>query len=173
MNTNIHPITPAPSPPAAHTEDAPAYGRQDDDATIERALAILSGRMTAPGQFFSAPIQTRSYLTLRMGGLEHEEFRVLFLDSQHRLLTDAFMFRGTITQTSVYPREIVKEALRHNAAAAILAHNHPSGELSPSRADETLTKTVKEALALVDVRVLDHIIVSATGAVSMAEKGLV
>jgi DNA repair protein RadC len=97
----------------------------------------------------------------------------LFLDSQHKLLAFEELFRGTLTQTSVYPREVVLRALHHQAAAVVLAHNHPSGSVQPSRADEALTSTLKAALALVDVRVLDHVIVGTGEALSMAEKGLV
>ena len=104
---------------------------------------------------------------------DHEVFSVLFLDAQHRVIEFSEMFRGTLTQTSVYPREVVKEALRLNAAALIFTHNHPSGSLVPSRADEALTQTLKSALSLVDVKVLDHIITSNSGALSMAEKGLI
>jgi DNA repair protein RadC len=99
-------------------------------------------------------------------------FAVLFLDAQHRMLAMEEMFRGTLTQSSVYPREVVKRALHHQASAVVLAHNHPSGSVQPSRADEMLTHTLKAALALVDVRVLDHIIVSQGESLSMAEQGL-
>ncbi len=97
---------------------------------------------------------------------------VLFLDAQNRVIASEEMFRGTLTQTSVYPREVVKRALAHNAAAVILAHNHPSGVAEPSRADEFLTRTLRESLALIDVRVLDHFIVAGNGVVSFAERGL-
>jgi len=102
----------------------------------------------------------------------HEIFAVLFLDAQHRLIACDEMFRGTLTQTAVYPREVVKQALRHNCAAVILAHNHPSGVAEPSRADEALTRALQSALALVDVRVLDHIVVGAASSTSFAERGL-
>ena len=98
---------------------------------------------------------------------------MLFLDSQHRLLAMEELFRGTLNQTSVYPREVVQRALHHHAAAVVLAHNHPSGDVEPSRADEALTQTLKAALALVDVRVLDHIVVGPGKALSMAERGLI
>ena len=100
-------------------------------------------------------------------------FAVLFLDAQNRLVAMEEMFRGTLTHTSVYPREVVKRALHHQAGAVVLAHNHPSGSVQPSRADETITQTLKAALALVDVRVLDHIIVGQGETFSMAERGLV
>ena len=112
-------------------------------------------------------------LRLRIGWLPHEVFAALFLDAQNRLIDDEELFRGTLTQTSVYPREVVKHALKHNAAALILAHNHPSGVAEPSRADELLTASLKQSLALVDVRVLDHLIVAGNATVSLAERGLV
>ena len=107
-----------------------------------------------------------------MGGLEHEVFAVLHLDSQNRVIEYVEMFRGSVSQTSVYPREVVKEALARNSAALMLVHNHPSGSTQPSRADEHLTQTLKAALALVDVRVLDHVIVAGSELLSMAERGL-
>jgi DNA repair protein RadC len=122
---------------------------------------------------FNSPVAVREYLQLQMGGRAHEVFAVLFLDSQNRLIALEELFRGTLNQTSVYPREVVLRALHHHAAAVVLAHNHPSGEARPSRADETLTQTLKAALALVDVRVLDHFIVTRDAAASMAELGLV
>ena len=119
------------------------------------------------------PEAVKHYLQLHLGAKKHEVFAVLFLDSQHRLLALEELFRGTLSQTSVYPREVVLRALHHHAAAVVLAHNHPSGTVSPSRADEALTQALKAALALVDVRVLDHVIVAPGQALSMAEKGLV
>ncbi len=113
------------------------------------------------------------YLQLHFGHKPHEVFAVLFLDSQHRLIALEELFRGTLSQTSVYPREVVLRALHHHAAAVVLAHNHPSGTAEPSRADEMLTQTLKSALSLVDVRVLDHFVVTASACRSMAELGLV
>jgi DNA repair protein RadC len=121
---------------------------------------------------FNSPLVVREYLQLQIGHLPHEVFCVLFLDAQHRLLACEELFRGTLTQTSVYPREVVKQCLQHNAASVILAHNHPSGLLEPSRADELLTQTLKSSLSLIDVRILDHFVVGGTGAVSFAERGL-
>jgi DNA repair protein RadC len=121
---------------------------------------------------FADPQAVKHYLQLHLAGRSHEVFAVLFLDVQNKLLAMEELFRGTLTQTSVYPREVVIRALHHHAAAVVLAHNHPSGTVQPSRADEALTHTLKAALALVDVRVLDHIIVGAGQALSMAEKGL-
>lgn len=120
----------------------------------------------------SAPQAVRDYLRVHFAGREYESFVVLFVDAQNRLLAVDELFRGTLTQTSVYPREVVKAALRENAAAVIFAHNHPSGVAEPSRADELLTSTLKQALSLVDVRVLDHFIVAGAAVLSFAERGL-
>ena len=122
---------------------------------------------------FAAPAAVRDWLRLKLAHLPHEVFVALWLDAQNRLIGHEEMFRGTLTQTSVYPREVVKQALAHNAAAVIFAHNHPSGAAEPSRADEALTTALKQALALVDVKVLDHFIVAGNGPpVSFAERGL-
>jgi DNA repair protein RadC len=121
---------------------------------------------------FDAPDSVKQFLRLQLDGLDHEVFALLFLDAQHRLIAMEELFRGTLTQTSVYPREVVKRALAHGAAAVILAHNHPSGVAEPSRADELLTQALKNALGLIDVRVLDHFVVGGGNAVSMAERGL-
>jgi len=120
----------------------------------------------------SSPTQVRDYLCLKLGALTREVFLVLFLDAQNRVLAQEAMFEGTLTQTSVYPREVVKRALHHNAASVIFAHNHPSGVAQQSRADEMLTTSLKQALALVDVRVLDHFIVAGNNTLSFAERGL-
>jgi DNA repair protein RadC len=141
-------------------------------AVLELARRALAQQLTQK-PLFNTPQAVRDYLQLQLGGLHHEVFAVLFLDSQHRLIALEEMFRGTLTQTSVYPREVVKQALTLNASSVVLAHNHPSGTAQPSRADEVLTHTLKAALALVDVRVLDHFVVTASQAVSMAELGLV
>ena len=124
-------------------------------------------------QAFHAPDAVKQYVQLHLAHKSHEVFAVLFLDSQNRLQAMEELFRGTLSQTSVYPREVVLRALHHQAAAVVLCHNHPSGSVQPSRADETLTQTLKAALALVDVRVLDHVIVGQGQALSMAEQGLV
>jgi DNA repair protein RadC len=121
----------------------------------------------------ASPDAVRDYLRLTLGALPYEAFLALFLDSQNRLLAARELFRGTLAQTSVYPREVVKAALAHNAAAVIFAHNHPSGVAEPSRADELLTAALKQALALVDIRTLDHFIVAGQRVVSFAERGLV
>lgn len=122
---------------------------------------------------FDSPVAVRQYLQLQLEARPHEVFCVLFLDSQNRLIAFEELFRGTLTQTSVYPREVVLRALHHHAAALVLAHNHPSGTARPSRADESLTQSLKAALSLVDIRVLDHFIVTRCEAASMAEMGLV
>ena len=121
---------------------------------------------------FKSPQQVRDYLVLKLGSLTKEVFLVLFLDTQNRLVATEEMFAGTLTQTSVYPREVVKRALHHNAAAVIFAHNHPSGIAQQSQADEMLTKQLKQALVLVDVRVLDHFIVAGNNTLSFSERGL-
>lgn len=124
------------------------------------------------GALFTSPELVKDYLRTKLVGFEHEVFAALFLDSQHRLLEYVELFRGTIDAAAVYPREVVKEALRVNAAAVIFSHNHPSGNPEPSQADKVLTQRLKEALALVDVRTLDHIIVGGEATVSFAEQGL-
>ncbi len=140
-------------------------------AVVEMARRALAQRLEA-ATVFDSPQVVKDYLQLQLGSLPHEVFAVLFLDAQHRLIKLDQMFTGTLSQTSVYPREVVKRALSRNAAAVILAHNHPSGVAEPSRADEFLTQTLKSALALVDVRVLDHLVVGQGVVVSFAERGL-
>ncbi len=120
----------------------------------------------------SAPTAVRDCLRIHFAGREYESFVALFVDAQNRLIDVEELFRGTLTQTSVYPREVVKAALHHNAAAVIFAHNHPSGLAEPSKADERLTDALKQALALVDVKVLDHFIVAEAAVLSFAERGL-
>jgi DNA repair protein RadC len=139
-------------------------------AVLELARRAVAQRLQERPAF-SDPGAVKHYLQLHLAAKGHEVFAVLFLDAQNRLLALEELFRGTLTQTSVYPREVVLRALHHQAAAVVLAHNHPSGAVQPSRADEALTQTLKAALALVDVRVLDHIIVAPGEALSMAEKG--
>ncbi|MEO8082036.1 MAG: DNA repair protein RadC [Caldimonas sp.] len=145
--------------------------RAEVAAVLELARRSVAGELSAE-PVFDSPAKVRHYLSLQLAGREHEVFAVLFLDAQSRLLVLEEMFRGTLTQTSVYPREVVKRALALGAAAVILAHNHPSGAAEPSRADEFLTQTLKSALALVDVRVLDHLVVGRGAVVSFAERGL-
>lgn len=139
-------------------------------AVLEMARRALAEEMRR-GDALSSPAAVRDYLRLRLEGLAHEVFMAVYLDAQHRVLAAEELFRGTLTQTSVYPREVVKRALAHNAGGIILAHNHPSGVAEPSQADRWLTDQLKHALALVDVKVLDHFIVGGGRAVSFAEQG--
>jgi len=138
---------------------------------IEQALSILVCE-AREANALASPDAVRDYVRLRLADRPHEVFGCLFLDAQNRLIEFQELFRGTLTQTSVYPREVVIEALACRAAGVILVHNHPSGSADPSRADEALTKTLKQALALVDVRVLDHFIVTRSTVLSFAERGL-
>jgi DNA repair protein RadC len=141
-------------------------------ASLELARRALQARM-AERDLLSSPEAVRDWLRLKLGSLPHEVFGALWLDAQNRLIRYEELFRGTLTQTSVYPREVLKSALSHNAAAVILAHNHPSGMTQPSLADETLTNSLKQALAQVDVKVLDHFIVAGNAPpLSFAERGL-
>jgi len=135
---------------------------------VRRAIKQDIARRDALG----SPTAVKDYLRLKLRHLPHEVFVAIYLDSQNRVIADEELFRGTLTQTSVYPREVVKDALRHNAAGVILAHNHPSGVAEPSHADEALTRALKQALSLVDVKVLDHFIVAGGVATSFAERGL-
>ncbi|HHJ4570157.1 TPA: DNA repair protein RadC [Citrobacter farmeri] len=139
---------------------------------LEAARQAIERKMQR-GTSFTSPAAVKEYLRAKLAGFEHEVFAVLFMDTQHRLIEYAEMFRGTIDGASVYPREVVKEALQLNAAAVIVSHNHPSGNPEPSGADRALTQRLKEALGLVDVRVLDHVIVAGTDTTSFAERGLI
>lgn len=157
----------------------PLFSPSESSADVaERCLVARElvrrwlGEQLTTGPVLASPTAVRDYLRIYFTGREYECFTVLFLDAQHRLIRADELFRGTLTQTSVYPREIVKAALRYNAGAVLLAHNHPSGVAEPSRADETLTQALKQALALVDVRTLDHFIVAGAGVLSFAERGL-
>ena len=140
-------------------------------AVLEMARRALDERIRT-SDALNSPAAVRDYLRLTLASLPHEVFVAVFLTAQNRVIAVDEMFRGTLTQTSVYPREIVKRALAHNAASVILAHNHPSGEASPSSADRSLTRTLADALALVDVRVLDHFIVAPGASLSFAEQGM-
>ena len=154
-------------------EDRVSYGACRTLAVAKELLARALRQRVCPGDAYADPAHVRDYLRLRLAGLPHEVFRVMLLDAQHHLIDDVELFRGSLTQTAVYPREIVKLTLERNAAAVIFAHNHPSGVAEPSRADEQLTHTLKAALALVDVKVLDHFIVAGNATpVSFAERGL-
>lgn len=136
---------------------------------VRRGLREDMGRRDALG----SPEAVRDYLRLKLRDLPHEVFVGVYLDAQNRVVGDEVLFRGTLTQTSVYPREVVKRALAHNAAGLILAHNHPSGVAEPSQADELLTRALRQALALVDIKVLDHFVVAGNAAMSFAERGLI
>ncbi|MFA6904163.1 MAG: DNA repair protein RadC [Gallionellaceae bacterium] len=145
-----------------------------EERAIYRAMCILETHLKrASGEPFNTPAEVRKYLTLKLAREESEQFVVMFLDAQHRLIESETMFYGTLYQTSVYPREVVKRALHHNAAAVILAHNHPSGVAEPSNADIQLTAALRTTLAMIDVRILDHFIVAANDVLSLEESGLI
>ncbi len=141
-------------------------------AVLEMSRRALQEEMQR-GDALNSPRAVRDYLRLLLGGRQQEVFLALFLDTQHRVIASEELFHGTLSQTSVYPREVVKRALAHNSAAVILAHNHPSGVTEPSQADQLLTAALKQALGLVDVRVLDHFVVAGGQTLSFAEKGLI
>lgn len=149
---------------------ATCYSAHEAQA-IAYALSIIEAHVR-PGSALDTPDEVRDYLRLKLAGLEREVFAAVWLDTQHRLIGYEELFIGTLSQTSVYPREVVKAALACNAACVIFAHNHPSGSVEPSRSDEMLTGALKDALALVDVRVLDHFVVGTAGSCSFAERGL-
>ena len=166
----------------AQTEDRAEYAVQREinatataeveDVIIARALEILALRMRSTGVLMDAPQVVRDWLRLRVGGKPHEEFGCIWLNARHEVIEAGELFRGTLTQTRVSPREDVKGALPHNAAAVIFYHNHPSGPAEPSTADEFLTRNLKDALAMVDTKVLDHFVVTAAAMTSFAERGL-
>jgi len=147
------------------------YRQVDADEVLLAARQVLLARVRG-SDVLASPQAVRDFLRVKLGTLEHEVFAVVHLDTQNRVIEYVEMFRGTVSQTSVYPREVVREAMMRNSAAMLLVHNHPSGSTQPSRADEFLTHTLKQALALVDVRVLDHLIVAGNTTLSMAERGL-
>lgn len=148
------------------TELAPATQR-----AIKRALTLLESQLREPGVSFTSSSSVRDWLRLQMALLEREAFMLLWLDNQNRLIAHETLFKGTINSTEVHPREVVKSGLKHNAAAAVLAHNHPSGQAEPSHADRQITKRLKSALTLVDIRLLDHLAVGGMDVVSFAERG--
>lgn len=147
------------------------YQLAEADQILEAARQVVERKMQR-GAVFASPQAVKDYLRTKLACFEHEVFAVLFLDNRHRLIEYVEMFHGTIDGAPVYPREVVKEALRLNAAAVILSHNHPSGYVEPSAADRDITRTLKEALALVEVRTLDHIVVAGCAATSFTERGL-
>ncbi|HEB6950316.1 TPA: DNA repair protein RadC [Salmonella enterica subsp. enterica serovar Hvittingfoss] len=139
--------------------------------TIHRALTLPDNHLREPGTAFTSTQAARDWLRLRMTGLEREEFMVLYLNNQHRLLAHETLFTGTINRTEVHPREVLKRALHFNAAAVMLAHNHPSGDPAPSPEDRAITERLVQALNLVDIRLLDHLVAGGMEIVSFAEKG--
>jgi len=159
--------------PHLFVQDATNHYRvASEEEVLYQAKTILR-RKFRRGTALSTPQDSAEAFKAQFAGLEHEVFACLFLDSRHKVLEYVELFRGTIDGAFVHPREVVKQALHHNATAVILAHNHPSGEAEPSRADVTLTKRLTDALALVDVWVLDHIVTGGTEHVSFAERGLI
>jgi len=175
----------APLPPtfaagALRVSDADLSAPPSPESLLARRLSVARELLLRDlreqmhrGPVMTSPQILRDWLRLYCAGLEHEVFLVLYLDANHRLIEPQELFRGTLTQTSVYPRELVKGALARNAAALAVAHNHPSGQAEPSRADEFLTQTLKSSLSLVDVRIIDHFVVAGDQVVSMAERGLI
>ena len=147
------------------------YQPASADQILDAARRVME-QLVQRGTQMSSPTAVRDYLTVKLAAYEHEMFAVLFLDNQHRLIEYVEMFRGSIDSASVHPREVVKEALARNAAAVILSHNHPSGWVEPREADKHLTNRLRDALSLVDIRVLDHVVVAGARAVSFAERGL-
>ncbi len=139
--------------------------------TIREALILLEHQLREPGVAFTSSHAVRDWLRLQLATLEHEEFTALFLDNQHRLIAHETLFTGTINHLQVHPREVVKAALKHNAAAMLVAHCHPSGHAEPSEADRRITERLKQALDLVDIRLLDHLVVGGMEIVSLAERG--
>jgi len=146
--------------------------KMSDQDIINQALKILKLRLHKPDFFITEQDDARSYLKLQFSGLEYESFRVMYLNNKHGLIKMKEMFRGTINQAKIYPREILKAALHFNAAAVILSHNHPSGKIDPSMSDRTITRQLVTALDLIDIRVLDHIIVGGDDTFSFAQNGL-
>ena len=175
----------APLPPtfaagALRVSDADLSAPPSPESLLARRLSVARELLLRDlreqmhrGPVMTSPQILRDWLRLYCAGLEHEVFLVLYLDANHRLIEPQELFRGTLTQTSVYPRELVKGALARNAAAVAVAHNHPSGQAEPSRADEFLTQTLKSTLSLVDVRIIDHFVVAGDQVVSFAERGLI
>ncbi len=147
--------------------------REQENIVIEHALAILDQRMFRHGEALISPRDSAAFQKLKLGGYQWEVFGVLFLDNRHRVLAFEEMFRGTLDGASVHPREVVRAALNHNAAAVILSHNHPSGVAEPSAADRNITRQLRDALQLIGVRVLDHLVIGAGEPTSMAARGLI
>lgn len=160
--------------PGVKQEERAAYKVDmfNETEILNKAREILL-RQAKERSFLSSPQSVREFLHITLRNLEHEVFGCVYLDAQNRVIDHEMMFRGSLTQTSVYPREVVKACLAHNAAGVIFAHNHPSGLAEPSQADELLTRTLRQALSLVDIRLLDHFIIGEGPAMSFAERGLI
>lgn len=156
------------SPPYLVDHQLPAY---DDNAIIAQAIAILDSRIHSTDPM-TDPAAVKQYLRLKLSGLEHEVFGMLLLNTKHHVIDYVELFRGTLNSAAVYPREVIKTVLAHNAGAVIFAHNHPSGNATPSQADKSMTSQLQSALALIDVSVLDHILIGDGEPVSFAELGL-
>lgn len=171
---NVRPVTGAivPAKPKFTSGWVSAAGDPVSDEELIAAALEIVARLVARSDVLDRPGITMTYLRLRFANLEHEVFCCLFLDNRNRVIACDDLFQGTIDGASVHPREVVKRALAHNAAAVIFAHNHPSGVAEPSQADELITMRLRDALAMVDIRVIDHVVVSCTATVSMAERGL-
>jgi len=160
---DLFPLLPETLPPSTLSP----YAQQ----TIRRAISLLEKQLREPGVPFLSTSTTRDWLRLHLAGQEREVFMALYLDNQHRLIAHETLFSGTVNNVGVHPREVVKFALKHNAAAVVFAHNHPSGHPEPSQADRRITTRLQQALALVDVRVLDHFVIGGTEMVSFSERG--
>lgn len=155
-------------------QQLPLFARElasTDQQTIRTALTLLERQLREPDASFTSSHAVRDWLRLQLAALEREEFTVLFLDNQHRLIAHETLFTGTINHTQVHPREVVKAALKHNAAAILVAHCHPSGHAGPSDADRRITERLRQTLDLVDIRLLDHLVVGGMDIVSFAERG--
>lgn len=155
-------------------QQLPLFARElapTEQQTVRMALTLLERQLREPGASFTSSHAVRDWLRLQLATLEREEFTALFLDNQHRLIAHDTLFTGTINHTQVHPREVVKTALKHNAAAILVAHCHPSGLAEPSDADRRITERLKQALDLVDIRLLDHLVVGGMDIVSFAERG--
>ncbi|EMW2202643.1 DNA repair protein RadC [Enterobacter hormaechei] len=155
-------------------QQLPLFARElapANQQTIREALTLLECQLREPGASFTSSNAVRDWLRLHLAPLEREALSVLWLDNQHRLIAHDTLFLGTINTITVHPREVVKAGLKHNAAAAVLAHNHPSGEAEPSKADQRITERLKQALGLVDIRLLDHLVVGGMEIISFSERG--
>lgn len=154
-----------------YVRDGAAFREAESHDVIHRAQVLISRKFRTGAPVLSEPTQVKEFLKLRLASLEYEVFCCFYLDASHRLIAFEELFRGTVDHAHVHPRDVLRQALQHNATTVIFAHNHPSGSLEPSVADECTTQRLKDLLALMDVRVLDHMIVGTTGCYSMAEHG--